>query len=241
MANPDWTRDELILALDLYFREPSARGSKSHPGCAELSAILNSLPIHSGEAHENTFRNPNGVGMKLSNFLKYDPSYTGKGLQAGSKLEEEVWNTFASNQKRLSEVAGAIKAGVSALIAAKESVPDIVEADEETEEGKLLVALHKRRERDASFARKKKDQVLKSNGALACEVCQFDFNIAFGPHGYGFAECHHDRPLSKMAPGEKTKLSDLRIVCANCHRMLHRGKNWPTIIELQAMISSQKA
>ena len=26
MANPNWSRDELILALDVYFREPAARG-----------------------------------------------------------------------------------------------------------------------------------------------------------------------------------------------------------------------
>jgi hypothetical protein len=64
MARQDWTRDELILALDLYFKEPHARGSKSHPAVHELSEILNSLPIHSREIRGAVFRNPNGVGMK---------------------------------------------------------------------------------------------------------------------------------------------------------------------------------
>ncbi len=78
--NPDWTRDELILALDLYFREPAARGSKTHPAVIELSELLNTLPIHGRANRHEKFRNPSGVGMKLSNFLRYDSSYTGAGL-----------------------------------------------------------------------------------------------------------------------------------------------------------------
>jgi len=236
MTNPDWTRDELILALDLYFREPKARGSKSHPGCIELSQVLNTLHIHTDKGHESTFRNPNGVGMKLSNFLKYDSTYKGKGLQAGSKLEEEVWKSFASDHHRLASVASVIKAGVSILHGYNLPLSEIVDPDEETDEGKVVIALHKMRERNGPFAKKRKDQVLKSTGQLACEVCKFDYQLVFGAHGYGFAECHHDRPLSKMVPGEKTKLSELRIVCANCHRMLHRGKQWPTLIELRKML-----
>lgn len=241
MANPDWTRDELILALELYFREPSARGNKTHPGCVELSQTLNALPIHKGKSHETTFRNHNGVGMKLSNFLKYDPLYKGKGLQSGSRLEEEVWNSFASNHEKLSEVASAIKAGIAEIKNPDGTIQEFDDSDDEAEEGNLLIVLHKRRERDSSFARKKKNHTLQSFGHLACEVCGFDFRSVFGDHGHGFAECHHDRPISKMAPGEKTKMSDLRIVCANCHRMLHRGKPWPTITELRLMIQQRQA
>jgi 5-methylcytosine-specific restriction protein A len=110
MGKPDWTRDELILALDLYFREPAARGSKTHPGVIELSSVLNRLPIHSKSELEEDFRNPNGVGMKLSNFLRFDPSYTGAGLKRGSHLEEDVWNAFALDPVRLKETAAAIRA-----------------------------------------------------------------------------------------------------------------------------------
>ena len=91
MSNPDWTRDELILALDLYFLEPSARGSKSHPTVIKLSEVLNKLPIHASEQLDADFRNPNGVGMKLSNFLRFDPDYAGEGLKRGSRLEKDIW------------------------------------------------------------------------------------------------------------------------------------------------------
>jgi len=240
MANPDWTRDELILALELYFREPSARGSGTHPGCIDLSKVLNALPIHSNASHENTFRNANGVGMKLSNFLKYDPSYTGKGLQSGSKLEAEVWASFASDLPRLASLATAIRAGISALNSRKEDIANLVD-DDEAEEGKVLIAIHKRRERSATLSNNKKKQAFETHGRLACEVCEFDFQVVFGDHGAGYAECHHDKPISQLEPGSKTKLSDLRIVCANCHRMLHRGNPWPSVEKLRSMIASRKA
>ena len=44
--NPPWQRDELILALDLYFRHRPDTISKKHPEVAALSELLNKLPIH---------------------------------------------------------------------------------------------------------------------------------------------------------------------------------------------------
>jgi 5-methylcytosine-specific restriction protein A len=229
-SNPDWARDELILALDLYFREPTARGSKTHPACATLSAVLNSLPIHLGKLKGPTFRNPNGVAMKLSNFLKYDPSYSGKGLPAGSHAEEEVWESFAEDLPKLRSTAMSILAGAEELT---KSGIEANEEDEGAEEGRILTRIHKMRERDSSLAKKKKNKVKESTGGLECEVCNFDFALTFGALGVDFAECHHGKPISTLQPGEKTKLSDLHIVCANCHRMLHRGKQWLSVAELK--------
>lgn len=44
--NPPWERDELILALDLYFQHKPTSISKAHATVVELSNILNQLPIH---------------------------------------------------------------------------------------------------------------------------------------------------------------------------------------------------
>ena len=110
MSTPDWSRDELILALDLYLRVPSAHGNKTNPEVQELSKILNLLPIHRGQDLDDDFRNPNGVGMKLSNFLRFDPSYEGKGLKRGSRLEEEIWATFSGDLQRLNSVDCTAKA-----------------------------------------------------------------------------------------------------------------------------------
>ncbi len=53
MARYDWTRDELILALDLYFDDPSARGNKNHPEVVALPltlAAMISLQRHTSAA-----------------------------------------------------------------------------------------------------------------------------------------------------------------------------------------------
>lgn len=101
MKNPKWTRDELILALDLYFRCPPNKTNKDNPGIIALSDLLNSLPIHPHKAQHEKFRNPNGVYMKLCNFLRFDPNYSGTGLTAGGKLEEDIWNEFSANKENL--------------------------------------------------------------------------------------------------------------------------------------------
>jgi 5-methylcytosine-specific restriction protein A len=235
-TNPDWTRDELILALNLYFSVPGARGSKTHPECIKLSEVLNSLPVHQDKPHGVTFRNANGVGMKLSNFLKYDPAYKGVGLTAGSRLEEEVWDTFSGDKARLKAAAAAILAGATELSEMEISV-DQFDEDEEAEEGRILTAIHRRRERQPGLAKKKKQQVLSRTGALKCEVCSFDFALRYGKVGEGFAECHHGRPISTLKAGDKTKLSELHIICANCHRMIHRERPWLSVEQFKARYS----
>ena len=58
---------------------------------------------------------------------------------------------------------------------------------------------------------------------LKCDVCGFDFAVAYGELGKGFIEAHHVKSLADMQPGDKTNLEDLVAVCSNCHRMLHRS------------------
>lgn len=230
MKHPPWTRDELILALDLYFKEPSARGSKTHPAVIELSELLNRLPIRPPTDSDATYRNPNGVGLKLSNFLQYDPDYKGVGMKHGNKLEAVVWDEYADDPIRLAQVAKAIRLNADTVHHADTGGQ---QGDDEALEGKLLTRAHKMRERDQGLAKKKKAQVFENTGKLECEVCGFDFSAKYGELGEGFAECHHTKPLSTLKPGEKTKLSDLAVVCANCHRMLHRAKPWISIEELK--------
>lgn len=222
--NPPWTRDELILALDLFFRVNPLHTSKTNPDIVALSKTLNKLPAQGRIADASRYRNPNGVYMKLCNFLRLDPSYHGKGLTGGGKLEEVIWKEFEGDQDRLGKTAEAIKAGATEI---KSGDPDIaVIATEEGEfaEGRILTILHKRRERHPDAVRKKKAMVMKEKGRLACEVCGFDFAVMYGSLGNGFAECHHTIPLPEMKTGHKTKPEDFAIVCANYHRMIHRSK-----------------
>ncbi len=93
---------------------------------------------------------------------------------------------------------------------------------EDGEEGRVRFRLHRYKERRPRLVRRKKQMVRAASGRLACEVCDFDFAIAYGPLGDGFAECHHRTPLADLSGVTRTRMADLAIVCANCHRMLHR-------------------
>jgi 5-methylcytosine-specific restriction protein A len=232
MRNPKWTRDELILALDLYFRCPPLKTNKDHHEIVELSNILNSLPIHPQKSEYEKFRNPNGVYMKLCNFLRFDPTYKGEGLKAGGKLEKVIWNEFSGDRQKLRMIAHKI------LEHAPE-VPrpvEVTQDDDEFEEGRILTKLHKIRERSPSVTKNKKASVLKKTGKLVCEACGFEFESKYGEIGKGFAECHHIKPVSELKKGQKTKLSDLSILCANCHRMIHRSRPMLSVNELRDRI-----
>ena len=207
----DWTQDEHILALDLYFRIPYSTLSSKHPSIVELSDLLNRIPIHPQALRGEKFRNPNGVYMKLGNFLRLDPSYKGKGLSRGAKGEEVVWNLYANNHPELRKIAEAIRDTGERQIHARLTQPlDQVEDEEEVfPEGRLLTREHKIRERNRQLVERKKKATLEEKGSLACEVCTFDFLKAFGEIGSNFAECHHLAPLSELREARVTKLSEL--------------------------------
>ncbi len=106
-------------------------------------------------------------------------------------------------------------------------------------EGQVLYRMHRSHERNASLVRKKKESFMRKHGFLACEICGFNFAEAFGQLGEGFIECHHTIPVSELSPTSKTRVSDLCLVCSNCHRMLHRdGLHSPE--ELGRILEEQK-
>ncbi len=108
-------------------------------------------------------------------------------------------------------------------------------AKKEAHEGKRRMAAHMRLERSAALvAALKKDRIARNNGRLPCEVCGFDFLETYGPVGAGFAEAHHKDSLAKSPKnGRITTLDDLAVVCSNCHRMLHRSPEYPSIESLR--------
>lgn len=175
--------------------------------------------------------------MKLGNFLSIDPFYEGVGLSRGSKLEQEVWNEFADHTYYLAQVAKSIREALNLL---KE--PDHIydAGEEEFIEGKILARLHQQRERNPTLVKRKKESVKKIAGKLVCEVCDFDFEAVYGELGSGYAECHHLIPLAQLEKVRKTKLADLAIVCANCHRMLHRPQSMLAIAELRKIVQENR-
>ncbi|MBD9178667.1 MAG: HNH endonuclease [Odoribacter splanchnicus] len=236
MKNPKWHRDEIILALDLYFQLEPGQMHAKNPKIIELSKILNQLPLDKEKVDIDKFRNPNGVGLKLCNFLALDPDYSGKGMQSYSKLDYEVFKEFVNNKKSLHNIANTIKAIVNDINISAELDQISVENEEypkEIKEGKIIYKLHKYRERNSKISQRKKELHLKNNGHLKCEVCSFDFYERYGDLGLGYMECHHIIPLSQLDNEKETTLNDLALVCSNCHRMLHRKIDKLSIKELK--------
>ncbi len=75
-----WTRDELILAINLYCKTPFGRIHMRNPEIIELSNILG--------------RTPGSVSYKLANFASIDPTIDRKGAVNVSKLDRQVWNEY---------------------------------------------------------------------------------------------------------------------------------------------------
>lgn len=240
MRNPPWHRDEIILALDLYSRLEPGQIHARNPDIQELSRLLNRLPIFNERPDEVKFRNPNGVGLKLSNFLALDSSYHGKGMQSYSQLDAKVFKEFEFDKEKLHRLANQIR-----KIANDPELPNqlylIPEEEEgelfEVQEGAVIYKLHKFRERDTAIVAKKKDQVFQKEGRLLCEACEFDFHVKYGELGFKYIECHHRTPLAEFTSTTKTTLTDLALVCSNCHRMLHRRLDSLSVEGLRGMIA----
>lgn len=239
--NPDWTRDELLVALDYYFRHPGESHDPRKPGVLQLTSQIGLVAKALGITGSDSLRNVNGVSMKLLNFRGHDPAYQAQGkvgLPRGNKLEGEIWSEFADRREELQQVVRNIldTSRETDVLADAADDDDFVAA-----EGRLLTRLHLRRERSRELVRRKKEAALRDTGTLACQVCGFDFLAAYGERGRGFIECHHTVPVSSLGEGGKTSAKDLALVCANCHRMIHAGRPWWTVEEAQAAVRKMGA
>jgi len=83
MAGKPWSKDELLLALNLYYRIPFGRQHKSAPEVIELARVLD--------------RTPSSVAMKLNNFTSLDPDEAARGvrgLPGASTRDRDTWTEF---------------------------------------------------------------------------------------------------------------------------------------------------
>jgi 5-methylcytosine-specific restriction endonuclease McrA len=86
-----------------------------------------------------------------------------------------------------------------------------------SEENRLRVSFHLRRERNPTLAR-----LCKERDGYRCQVCKVRLDEVYGDLAKAFAEAHHIVPLSKIDGPVDRDVGHLKTVCANCHRMLHR-------------------
>jgi 5-methylcytosine-specific restriction enzyme A len=230
---PAWAREELILALDLYFGAGRRWLPPRDRSVVELSDLLNALDIHSVRGDPAKFRNPSAVAMKLANFLSLDPTYTDagrSGLTRAGHLDKRVWDEFANDPDTLREVALGLRATVG------ERVPEVTDAEAEEAQsyadGRYAYRVHRVRERNRRLTECKR-LLARSHNAYVCEVCGLAPLHVYGGLGRSVLECHHRLPLSQYRPGQRTKIEDLALVCASCHRALHASPSPGAVDELR--------
>jgi 5-methylcytosine-specific restriction protein A len=140
-------------------------------------------------------------------------------MSHGGAGDALVWNEWAHRGHELEVVANAI-VEESTRIGSTPAVPSVDDEDYSAPEGRLLLKLHRTRERNSLVGRKKKDAARKE-GLLICSICDFTPVLLYGPSADSSIECHHIVPLSALPETRMTRQSDLALVCANCHRTIH--------------------
>ncbi|WP_052184233.1 HNH endonuclease [Psychroserpens sp. Hel_I_66] len=131
------------------------------------------------------------------------------------KAEEQVWEII---EKYSDLNAKDYKHTFDDLIGIQESESEYKTGN--TEGGKKVVTSSKY-ERQPSI----RNEAINIHG-LECAACGFNFQEFYGDWGKGFIEVHHIKPLSENKGEEKitNPETDLEVLCANCHRMVHRKK-----------------
>lgn len=85
-----WTKEETIIAFNVYCKVPFKSSSKTNPTIIKYANIIG--------------RSPSALNMKVGNFGRLDPELKKQGITGlvnGSKLEEVVWNEFNGNWDKL--------------------------------------------------------------------------------------------------------------------------------------------
>jgi putative restriction endonuclease len=86
----NWTRDELIVAFNLYCRMPFGQIRHQNPVIVQLAKSIG--------------RTPSALSMKMGNFARLDPAHQKRnvgGLSHGGRLDGTVWDEFHANWAEL--------------------------------------------------------------------------------------------------------------------------------------------
>lgn len=73
-----------------------------------------------------------------------------------------------------------------------------------------------------------------------CRACGFNFEKHYGDIAAGYIEVHHLKPLSERKSKRNVTIEDVDVVCANCHRVLHRNGRKPISLDALRKVIKQR-
>jgi putative restriction endonuclease len=91
MVRHEWTREELIVAFNLYCKIPFGKIHNRNPLIIDLAKAIR--------------RSPSAVSWKLANFARLDPSLKKRnilGASHGARADLKIWREFSHDWERLS-------------------------------------------------------------------------------------------------------------------------------------------
>jgi len=146
MPRRDWTREELIVAFNLYCKIPFGRIHIRNPLIIELAKSIG--------------RSPSAVSWKLANFARLDPALQKRniaGATHGAQAEVDIWNEFNNNWEKLAFESERLLESITGLAPS---------AEEETEfpEGRTRETIVRTRVNQGFF----RAAVLAAYGARCC-------------------------------------------------------------------------
>ncbi len=100
-------------------------------------------------------------------------------------------------------------------------------------EGKQKIVTYKTYDRSPAAR-----QACIEHYGYSCSICGFNFEKTYGKIGSRYIEVHHLKQVADV--GEEylvDPVNDLRPVCANCHRILHKSRPPISIEELKLHIN----
>lgn len=225
VRNPPWSREETILALDLYLELDGEVPSQSDPLVIELSDYLRNNPeMHAYQSREN-FRSPSAVVLKLNNIKQ---AADGGGLPHNSQMDREIWEQLGERREETKKAAETIKSAILSF----EKEPETKTEDEAVFlEGNLVTKIHKTRERNPKL-RKRVLAKRREAGELSCDICSSQYARLGKRLEEAAFEVHHVVPLSDQGR-RLNRVSDTALLCATCHRLIHalisERKQWQSI------------
>lgn len=91
-----WSREELIIVLDLYFCLPRRKFTESEPQVSETARLIG--------------RSPAAVAMRLANYIALDDRAGAGGLSHSGDHAKRVWEEFQDHPAELSIAASESRA-----------------------------------------------------------------------------------------------------------------------------------
>ncbi len=117
-----WTEEELILALNLYYKTAFGRLHHKNPEVIKLGELIN--------------RTPGSVAYKLVNFASLDPSLKNRGIKGASnasKLDQIIWNRFYGNWENALSESEALRINLENKKVEENSLTEVVSDKEGVE------------------------------------------------------------------------------------------------------------